>query len=335
MILEQRISAFTRLGNHLANLSEEGFESLALQARLENPWFTDENIKRSLVGITQYLQQDKLKQWTSGYSLSPTDAKEVALVLAGNIPLVGFHDLLCVLISGHHAQLKFSSKDSKLALYLIKHLVWLEPEFENAITVKENKLEEFDAVIATGSDNTSRYFEYYFGKYPNIIRKNRASCAVLTGNETPQEIEALGEDIFSYFGLGCRNVSKVYVPQGYDHAKLLSGLEKYKDIIHHHKYCNNYDYQKSILLVNQSPFLDTGFILLQESDKLVSPISVLYYEHYSDQADLEKKISPNQDKIQCIVGSKIPATIRFGEAQYPEVWDYADHVNTLKFLETL
>lgn len=335
MTLEQRISAFSKLGNHLTNLSEEGFESLALQARLENPWFTTENIKRSLAGITQYLQEDKLRQWTSKYSLNPEKSKEVALVLAGNIPLVGFHDLLCVLISGHHAQLKLSSKDSKLIQYLIKHLVWLEPEFEKAITIKELKLEDFDAVIATGSDNSSRYFEYYFGKYPNIIRKNRTSCAVITGNESAQEIEALGEDIFSYFGLGCRNVSKVFVPKDYDHAKLLSGLDKYKDIIHHHKYCNNYDYQKSILLVNQTPFLDNGFIILQENEKLVSPISVLYYEYYTDLNELNKKLSDNNEKTQCIVGNDKPATINFGQAQYPELWDYADNVDTLKFLETL
>lgn len=335
MNLEQRISAFSKLGNHLSNLSDEGFESLALQARMENPWFTAENVKQSLAGIAQYLQEDKLKQWTTQYSLNPKQSKTVALVLAGNIPLVGLHDLLCVLISGHYAQLKLSSKDSKLILYVIKHLVWLEPEFEKAIMIKELKLEDFDAVIATGSDNSSRYFEYYFEKYPNIIRKNRTSCAVITGNESAKEIEALGADIFSYFGLGCRNVSKVFIPKGYDLAKLLGGWDAYKDIIHHHKYCNNYDYQKSILLVNQVPFLDNGFILMQENEKLVSPISVLYYEYYTDQADLEKRVSPNQDKIQCIVGNKFPATIRFGNAQYPEVWDYADNVDTLKFLEKL
>lgn len=335
MTLEQRISAFVRLGNHLSNLSDEAFETLALNARLENPWFTAENVKRSLTGITQYLNEDKLRQWTSRYTLNPKEPKEVALVLAGNIPLVGFHDLLSVLISGHHAQLKLSSKDSKLIQYLIKHLIWLEPAFEKAITIKENKLENFEAVIATGSDNSARYFEYYFGKYPNIIRKNRSSCVILTGTESDEEMEALGEDIFSYFGLGCRNVSKAFVPKGYDLAKILSRWESYKDIIHHHKYCNNYDYQKSILLVNLIPFLDNGFILLQENEKLVSPISVLYYEYYSDQADLESKLTTNKEKIQCIVGSNNLATATFGTAQYPDVWDYADNVDTLTFLEKL
>lgn len=335
MTLEQRIDAFSKLGNHLSNLSEEGFQSLALQARQENPWFTEHNVKRALAGVAQYLTGDKLRKWTSAYTLTPKEPKEVALVLAGNIPLVGFHDLLCVLISGHRAQLKLSSKDSKLISYLIKHLIWLEPAFGKSIVIKENKLENFDAVIATGSDNSARYFEYYFSKYPNIIRKNRSSCVILTGNESKTEIDALGEDIFSYFGLGCRNVSKAYIPTGYDLTIILSGLDSYKDIIHHHKYCNNYDYQKSILLVNQTPFLDNGFILLQESEKLVSPISVLYYEYYTDQADLENKLNNQKEKIQCVVGNRKPATVAFGSAQYPELWDYADNVDTLTFLETV
>lgn len=335
MKLEQRISAFKKLGNHLENLSQEGFETLALQARLENPWFTEDNVKRSLSGISRYLEEAKLKQWTSRYSLNPVNSKTVALVLAGNIPLVGFHDLLAVLISGHRAQLKLSSKDTKLIPYLIKHLIWFEPEFEKMITIKENKLEEFDAVIATGSDNSARYFEFYFGKYPNIIRKNRTSVVVLTGQETKETIEALGEDIFSYFGLGCRNVSKAFVPEGYDLTKLLSSWDQYKDIVHHHKYCNNYDYQKSILLVNSVPFLDNGFILLQQNERLVSPISVLYYEYYKDRADLEARLHRDAEKIQCIVGTAEPATVRFGSAQYPEVWDYADNVDTLKFLENI
>lgn len=335
MTLRQRLNAFIKLGTHLANLSQEGFESLALQARLENPWFTEENVKRSLTGISRYLEEDKLKQWTSRYTLEPGAPKTVALVLAGNIPLVGFHDLLSVLISGHRAQLKLSSKDSKLIAYLIKHLIWLEPEFEKMITIKETRLEGFDAVIATGSDNSARYFEYYFGKYPNIIRKNRTSVVILSGQESAEHIEALGEDIFSYFGLGCRNVSKAFVPAGYDLSKLLSRWSRYKDIIHHHKYCNNYDYQKSILLVNLIPFLDNGFILLQENEKLVSPISVLYYEYYKDQADLEAKLHRDAEKIQCLVGNEKPALVPFGSAQYPEVWDYADNVDTLKFLEKL
>jgi len=334
MTIHQRIHAFSQLGNHLGNLSDEAFESLAESARLENPWFTNENVRMALKGISEYLKTDSLKQWTNNYVLEPSKPKTIALVMAGNIPLVGFHDFLCVLISGNHIQVKLSSKDSKLFQYLIKHLVWLEPGFQVRITFKD-KLEDFDAIIATGSDNSSRYFEYYFGKYPNIIRKNRTSCAVLTGTESDDEIERLGTDIFSYFGLGCRNVSKVYVPNEYDFTKLLSRWDKFEEVIHHHKYCNNYDYQKSILLVNSVPFLDNGFILLQENEKLVSPISVLYYEHYVSDNDLKNKLRESVEKLQCIVGKGKPATIPFGQAQYPQVWDYADQVDTLKFLSEL
>ena len=334
MTLDQRIHAFYHLGNHLEKLSEESFELIAESARLENPWFTKENVRRSLKGVTTYLREDKLKQWTSRYSLQIAPKKTIALVMAGNIPLVGFHDLLCVLISGNRAQIKLSSKDSKLIHHLVNLLGGINPAFLNQIEFKE-KLEGFDAIIATGSDNSARYFEYYFGKYPNIIRKNRTSCAILAGGESDEDIENLGADVFSYFGLGCRNVSKLYVPNDYDFISLLSRLDSYKEVIHHHKYCNNYDYQKSILLVNGIPHLDNGFLLLQENERMVSPISVLYYEPYSSDADLAGKLKANAEKIQCVVGKSKPATIKFGQAQYPEVWDYADQVDTLKFLSEL
>jgi hypothetical protein len=335
MNLEQRIKAFSALGNHLQQMSSEAFESLAESARMENPWFTNDNIKKSLEGITRFLSKEVLTEWTSRYTLNPNQPKTVALVMAGNIPLVGFHDLLCVLISGHQAQIKLSSKDSKLLTYLMKHLVWLEPEFETHITIKETKIENYDAVIATGGDNSARYFHEYFGKYAHIIRKNRTSVAILNGFETKEELEILGIDVFSYFGLGCRNVSKVYVPKEYDFPKLLDHWNSFKDVILHHKYNNNYDYQKSILLVNRVHHLDNGFVLLQENEKLVSPISVLYYEYYSDQDDLKKKLTVNEDKIQCLVGNAKPATIPFGKAQFPDVWDYADQIDTLKFLSEL
>jgi hypothetical protein len=334
MKLDQRIHAFSQLGQHLEKLSAEGFESIAESARLENPWFTKENVRMAITGIKVYLQADQLKQWTNQYTLEPAKPKTIALVMAGNIPLVGFHDFLCVLISGNHIQIKLSSKDSKLLHYLIKHLVWLEPGIQNCIEFKD-KLENFDAIIATGSDNSARYFEYYFGKYPNIIRKNRTSCAVLTGKESVDDLENLGTDIFSYYGLGCRNVSKLYIPVDYDFQKLLTSWNKFKDVIHHHKYCNNYDYQKSIMLVNVTPFLDNGFILLQESERLVSPIAVLYYEHYTDDSDLKMKLKENAEKIQCIVGKEESAAIPFGQAQCPQVWDYADQLDTLKFLSEL
>ena len=335
MTLDQRIFAFHQLGSHLRQLSEEAFETLHDTVRQENPWFTKDNVRMALKGIEQFLQEDPLRKWTRSYSLHPATPKTIALVLAGNIPLVGFHDFLCVLISGHKAQLKLSSKDSTLFRYIIKHLVWLEPGFKEYIYIKEDKLENFDEVIATGSDNSARYFEFYFGKYPHIIRKNRTSCAILTGQETDEDLKALGTDIFSYFGLGCRNVSTVYLPQGYDLTRILSSWDEYKPIIDHHKYRNNYDYQKSILLVNRVPHLDNGFILLQENSKLVSPIAVLYYEYYATVEDLQAKLKDNEHKIQCIVGNSTPATTPFGQAQYPALWDYADQMDTLKFLSEL
>ncbi len=334
MTLEQRIKAFVALGQHLQNLSEEARTTLTQHARQENPWFTEQNVSRALKGIAFYLQEDQLKNWTARYNLQPANPKTVALVMAGNIPLVGFHDLLCVLLSGHKTQVKLSSKDSKLIPYLIKQLVWLEPAVEAFISIQTGTLNDFDAVIATGSDNSARYFEYYFGKYPNIIRKNRTSCAVLTGNETADAMRALGEDVFSYFGLGCRNVSKLFVPHGFDFTNLFPHWNPYQEIIHHHKYCNNYDYQKSILLVNGVPFLDTGFVLVHENQKLVSPISVLYFEYYQDSTDLHHKLQTSAEKIQCVVGNA-PAAIPFGQAQYPGVDDYADQVDTLHFLTTL
>ena len=334
MTLDQRIRGFSQLGDHLEKLSEESFEAIAESARLENPWFTKDNVKRSLKGITTLLREDQLRTWTSKYNLEGNPQKTIALVMAGNIPLVGFHDFLCVLISGNRAQIKLSSKDSKLIHQLTRLVIEIEPAFRDRIEFKD-KLEGFDAIIATGSDNSARYFEYYFGKYPNIIRKNRTSCAILLGGESDADIENLGVDVFSYFGLGCRNVSKLYVPNDYDFSSLLSRLDSFKEVIHHHKYSNNYDYQKSILLVNGVHHLDNGFVLLQENEKLVSPISVLYYERYSSDAALAEKLKSNAEKIQCVVGKAEPATVAFGQAQYPQVWDYADQIDTLKFLSEL
>jgi hypothetical protein len=334
MTLDQRIEAFVSLGRHLQTMDSDTRATLIDAARHENPWFTPENVQRALSGVSQYLNEATLRQWVSTYAFTKTSGKTVGLVMAGNIPLVGFHDLLCILISGHQALVKISSRDSKLNLYLLEQLTRIQPAFRDQVRVTE-QLRDFDAVIATGSDNTARYFEYYFQKYPHIIRKNRSSVAILTGKETTAQLTQLGEDIFSYFGLGCRNVSKLLVPEGYSFHPLFESWNGYQDIIHHHKYCNNYDYQKSILLVNQVPFLDNGFVLLQESEKLVSPISVLYYQYYQNESDVKALIGKDEEKIQCIVGSGAMATVSFGQAQSPRVWDYADHVDTIKFLLSL
>jgi hypothetical protein len=333
MNIEERIHALAALGTHFQGITEDDFQSIAARASRENPWFTHDNVRMAFNGIIQMLNESKLRTWVSPYTF-PNTSHQVALVLAGNIPLVGFHDLLAVLISGHRALVKLSSKDSALPTIVLETLGMISPALHARIQIAE-QLKNFDAVIATGSDNSARYFDYYFGKYPHIIRKNRTSVAILQGDETEAELRALGTDIFSYFGLGCRNVSKVLVPEGYTFDRFYPALEIYHDIIHHHKYCNNYDYQKSIMLVNSTPFLDNGFLMLHESTRLVSPISVMYYEHYKTPESLAANLSENADKLQCIVGRAPGATIPFGQAQFPEVWDYADRVDTLQFLSTL
>jgi hypothetical protein len=332
MTIDKRINAFNELGKRLQAPHEPETKKIIYEACQENPWFTPLSVRMALEGICHFLNTDTLKTWVSRYPLKSISEKTVGLVMAGNIPLVGFHDLLCVMISGHCSKIKLSTKDQTLLPFVFRMLCDIEPGFEKKVSYSAGQLREFNTVIATGSDNSSRYFEYYFGKYPNIIRRNRTSCAILSGNETLEDLEELGLDIFSYFGLGCRNVSKLFIPTGYSFEKLFKAWEKYKDVIHHHKYCNNYDYQKSILLINTVPFSDTGYVLLHENEKLVSPISVVYYEYYTNLVELESKIADITDKLQCIVGSNNMATVHFGKTQFPEVWDYADHIDTISFL---
>lgn len=333
MTLEERIDAFHLLGSKLKGLSDDEFQSIATTARNENAWFSDQNIRLALGGISSWLDRDLLSGWIGSYTL-PEFPKKVAVIMAGNIPLVGFHDLLCVLISGNNLIIRTSSKDRALIHSLVTYLVGIEPRFNERIEFGE-MLKGFDAIIATGSDNTSRYFEYYFGKYPNIIRKNRTSIGILNGHETPEQLSALGIDVFSYFGLGCRNISKLFLPEGYRVESIYKHWESFKDIIHHHKYCNNYDYQKSILLVTQSPFLDNGFVMFQQNEKLFSPLAVVYYQYYKDEAALTAELSTVSDRIQCIVGNSGSATVDFGKAQFPSLTDYADRIDTLQFLSQL
>ncbi|MDA3780729.1 MAG: aldehyde dehydrogenase, partial [Bacteroidales bacterium] len=258
----------------------------------------------------------------------------VGVVTAGNIPLVGFHDMLCVLLSGNKFIAKLSSKDNKLMQVIRYYLISLNSEFEELIRFEEQKLSGFDAIIATGSNNSSRYFEYYFGKYPNIIRKNRSSIAVLTGNETIKQIKALADDIFLYFGLGCRNVSKLLLPEDYNFENLFNNIEHYAHIYNHNKYANNYDYNKSIYLMNKTKHLDNGFVLLKEDEGMSSPIAVIYFQYYKKIEDVYNYITLNKENIQCVVSdnNEIEKAIKFGDAQYPELWDYADNVDTMEFL---
>lgn len=334
MNVHDRIAAFHNLANSLVTLDEDKFQSLALKAGSENPWFTENSIRMAVSNLVPMLSLDSLTQWVSPYDLN-VSSKKIAIVMAGNIPLVGFHDFLSVLISGHSVLIKTSSKDNTLIRFIADQLNAIEPRFQNRIEFAE-RLKDFDAIIATGSDNTSRYFEYYFGKYPNIIRKNRTSVAVINGNEQSSEIKDLGLDVFSYFGLGCRNVSKLFVPRSYTVESIFPNWDSYHDTIHHHKYANNYDYQKSILLVGRVPFLDCGYVMLQETDRLVSPISVIYYEYYDSVDDLNNKLVTNEAKIQCIVdNSGKYSKTKFGQAQSPRLEDYADQIDTLKFLTNL
>jgi hypothetical protein len=336
MTLQKRIDAFVGLGEKIKHLPEPEMATLVRKVSNENPWFTPESTTLALQGIGHFLDRKPLTDWISRYSFDKTGGKKIGVAMAGNIPLVGFHDLLCVLLSGHRLVAKVSSQDSVLMNFVKDSLIDLDPAFADFIFFEE-RLNGVDAMIATGSDNTSRYFEYYFRHVPHLIRKNRSSCAVILGEETPGEFTLLGKDIFSYFGLGCRNVSKLFVPVDFDFIPLLDNLESYQPIIHHHKYVNNYDYQKSILLVNQIHFYDNGFLLLTENKNLVSPISVVYYETYQNQDDLAGKLAAYQEKIQCVVSARgwYPHSIPFGDAQSPAVGDYADGVDTLAFLQSV
>ena len=330
----ERLEALAKLGKYLHAIDEGELEELTQKVRNENPWFTPGSINLALDGVRRYLDPQKLKKWVSAYRLDPQPVRKIGVVMAGNIPLAGFHDFLSVIISGHEIMAKLSSKDTVLPTYVSEKLIETEPRLQSHITLAA-RLKGFDAVIATGSDNSSRYFQYYFGKYPHIIRKNRTSCAVLDGTETEAELRLLGRDVFTYFGLGCRNVSKIFIPRDFDPVRLVNAWDIYVDIIHHHKYHNNYDYQKSILLVNKIPFYDSGFVILHENDKLVSPISVVYLERYETPEGLNARLGAVSDKIQCIVGKTQPGHIPFGQAQEPELWDYADRVDTLRFLEQM
>ena len=330
----ERISAFIKLGETIDNLSFEEKDELIWRAENNNNWFTKASVESALQGISYMLSKEKLDAWLSIYELKEVqNPKTVGLMLAGNIPAVGFHDLMCVILSGHQAVIKLSSSDEILMTWLLKKLLEIEPRFESQVLIEE-MLKGMDAYIATGSDNSSRYFNYYFGKYPHVIRQNRTSVAVLKGNETTEDYVSLGKDIFRYYGLGCRNVSKMYLKSKDQLQDLLGALEVYASVGSHHKYHNNYDYNKSIYLVNLEDHLDNGFLLLKESEELVSPISVLFYELYSSEDELAKKLDGLKEKIQCVVG-KAEGLVPFGDAQNPEPWDYADEVDTMAFLLTL
>ncbi len=331
MNLQNRIDVLALLGEYLQNNSPD-WQETKKAATAKNPWFTEDFINKSTNAIAhQFLDKNKLREWTNHYHLDDLIApKNLGIVMAGNIPMVGFHDLLSVFITGHNQKIKLSSKDDVLIPYLIKKITEWEPQVVNYISIA-NQLIGCDAYIATGGNQSAVYFEQYFSKYPNIIRRNRTSVAVLKGNESIDELLLLAEDIQSYFGLGCRNVTKIYVPQGYDFIPFLNSFKRFNYFREHNKYSNNYDYQLSILLLNNIKYMSNENLLLAENEKLFSPISVLHYEHYEDYSNLMKMLSENQD-IQCIVGID---NIKFGQSQNPNLFSYADGVDTIQFLLSL
>jgi len=339
MQYKKHIITFSKLGDFIIqNLDTDAMKPLFSATRNENGWFTEDNVKLAVENIAKiFLNEIALEKFAQKYELNENfNPKKIGIVMAGNIPAVGFHDLLCVVLSGNIALLKLSSGDTASMMFLINKLYEFDHQLKNTIIIAQ-RLNDADALIATGSDNTAKHFEYYFATKPRIIRRNRTSVAVLNGNESRAELANLGNDIFQYFGLGCRNVSKLYVPVGYAFDKFYESIEYWSTIQLHHKYNNNYDYNKSIYLVNRIPHLDNGFLLLKEDDALVSPISVCFYETYENDAHLEQLLSESAEKIQCTVSSdaRFQNSFRFGEAQVPKLEDFADGIDTMEFLMKL
>lgn len=359
MLLSERLQTFAALGDFLRRAdSEPELTTLAERAYHKNNWFTPENTRRALRAIAdRFLTLDTLTAWTAqyGYDLNQPlhpaqlsqEPRAVGVVMAGNIPAVGFHDLLSVLVSGHKLLAKLSSQDFVLIHYLIQKIKEINPAFADHIQEAE-RLNAADAYIATGSDNTARYFDYYFGKKPHIIRRNRTSVGLLMGEEQPDDFLALGHDLSDYYGLGCRNVSTLLVPEGleirdngpqpYNFTPMLSALEpNVSTYLNNHKYQNNYDYNKSIYLINAVPHLDNGYLLLTENAALVSPISVVYYQTYKTLDDATAWLVEHSNRIQVIASARgwYPGSVAFGQTQCPTLTDYADGVDTMAFLKAL
>ncbi|MEO8590551.1 MAG: acyl-CoA reductase [Flavobacteriales bacterium] len=346
--MDMRVAALAQLGavmghlgrgdtwpGHACGVNQEEYDELDAvirKAHQRNGWFVEENVCHAFSSWAFALEVDRMNAWLKGYPKlgdGRAPLRTVGLILAGNIPLVGLHDVLCVWLSGHRARVKCSSQDPELVPALIALLGQLAPGIEEQITFTTGKLGEVEAVIATGSNNTARYFEHYFGHLPRIVRKSRVSVAVLDGTETEQELTALGEDVFRYFGLGCRNVAKLYLPQDFDLDRVFEAFFPWQGVANHNKYGNNYDYTRAIWLLDRVTFLDNGFLLLKEDAALASPVGALHYERYADNALLREQLEQQAASIQCIVGH---GHVPFGTAQSPELGDYADGIDTIRFL---
>jgi Acyl-CoA reductase (LuxC) len=329
MNINERIDLLVSLGEYFV-LNDDEFELVKQKANEQNAWFSVEFIDLALRNIIQnFLQKDLLEAWINKYQLKddPSPQKIIGIVMAGNIPMVGFHDFLCVFITGHHARIKSSSKDEVLIKHVRQKLIEWNADAKNYISFADN-LKNCDAYIATGSNNSSRYFEYYFSKYPNIIRRNRTSVAVLTGNETTEELNLLADDMQLYYGMGCRNVTRLFVPEGYDFIALLDALRKYNYFADFHKYRNNYDYQLALLIMNRKYYMTNDSIILTENESVFAPVSQVNYSYYNEPGSLAKSLLNNAD-VQCIIGKDF---IPFGKAQSPTLSDYADGIDTMQFL---
>ena len=329
--------ALVKLGEWI-DASDSVLHLLIKESCRSNPWFTKVSVEEALLSIArEYLERSALTKWLARYPSPNASPKAVALVLAGNIPLVGFHDLLCVILSGHKAIVKLSDKDAILLPGLIRIMAKWFPKIEDQVSFV-SRLQTFDAVIATGSNQSSRYFQKYFAKHPHIIRKNRNAVAILTGHETDEDLVKLGDDIFSYFGLGCRNVSKAYFQEGYDFGRFLSILNGFSHVMEHNKYKNNFDYHLAAALINRQKYMTNDCLILVEESAIPSRIGVLHYEYYNQLAVLEEQLHATSDQIQCIVSNqplqKLP-TIKLGNTQKPTLMDYADGIDTMRFLHTL
>jgi len=322
----------------LNELYFEKFSSILETEHIHNPWFTPESVQRALLGISLMLKEEVLYRWFNEHGITgePQEkAKTIGLVLAGNIPLVGFHDLLCVLAAGHKVLARPSTKDDRLIKKVAELLHSIDPELGSRIEFIEGNLKGMDAIIATGSDNSARYFEYYFRDLPHIIRKNRNGIAVLTGEESEADLAGIGEDIFSFFGMGCRNITKIFIPQDYDLKVLLGVLDRYHPLYQHHKYSNNVAYYRTMYMMNQVPLLDNEVLLLKEDPAIASPVGVVFYERYSDIGWVQDQLRNHSEEIQCVVSlhPDIQDALLPGTTQEPMPWDYADGVDTIRFLK--
>ena len=342
MNLNNRITLFVKLGrffsdyinNNLESLERNKFDKAINESILHNSFFSKKNILKSLLSWSNVLTKKSIDDFLSNYLIkNKKREKKIAIIMAGNIPLVGFHDFFCVIISGNFAVIKLSSKDSHLFKFILSFLVKENPDFDTKFDVVESKLQIFDAVIATGNNISANQFELYFKKYPKIIRKNRHSIAILNGNETKKEIELLANDIFYYYGLGCRNVSKIFIPNNYNLDILFKSFVLWNEVINKNSYSNNYNYYRAIYLLNKEVFFDNGFFLLKESEKIGSPVGTIYFEYYKSDNQIKEMIKKNNEKIQCIVSNNnYPKTIKFGETQMPNLNDFADDIDTFNFL---